>query len=328
MAVDVASLPTWADVLSSEPDLRAPHPRAAPLLLAHAAGDAAQGLARYVRLFRGDITTLRADAIVNAANNACLGGGGIDGAIHDAAGRGLYDECRALPLLEGAGGGRRTRCRDGEAVITRGHALPARFVIHTVGPRDGDAGVLEACYKSCYALAKARGLRSVVFNCIATGIFGFPNARAAVVALKTVEAEMRRDLAGGRAEAPAAEAEAPAAAAEAEAAAAPAEGGDSGGGGGGGGGGVDAPSGEAAAPAAAAEAAAAAAPLPAEGGGGSGGADEAPEGAAAPQAPAGAAAPAPAPGPSEPLDVTFCVFLEKDLQIYEGLLSHFFPLPA
>ena len=133
-----------------------------------------------MRVVLGDITHMRVDAIVNAANPSLLGGGGVDGAIHRAAGRGLLDECRGL-------GG----CATGEARITGGHDLPVRFVIHAVGPvyRGGDAGeaaLLRATYESALRLAVEAGVRSIAFPCISTGIYGYPRAEACGIAVQTV----------------------------------------------------------------------------------------------------------------------------------------------
>lgn len=132
-----------------------------------------------ISLAQGDITRCAADAIVNAANETLLGGGGVDGAIHRAAGPGLRAECAAL-------GG----CAPGEAKITRGHQLPASHVIHTVGPRwhggsAGEAGVLASCYRNSLELARKHGLATIAFPSIGTGAFGFPIERAAPVVLAT-----------------------------------------------------------------------------------------------------------------------------------------------
>lgn len=134
----------------------------------------------------GDITRLPVDAIVNAANSQLRPGGGVCGAIHHAAGPGLAKECRAL-----------APCPTGEARITRGHDLPARYVIHTVGPvyadgHSGEAAQLAACYTSCLRLALERRLESVAFPAISTGIFGYPADAACDVAVRTVHDWLER----------------------------------------------------------------------------------------------------------------------------------------
>ena len=134
-----------------------------------------------------DITTLDVDAIVNAANRSLLGGGGVDGAIHRAAGPELLAECRTL-------GG----CATGQAKITLGYKLPAKWVIHTVGPvwQDGSQGedeLLASCYRSCFALVEQHAIKTVAFPCISTGAYGFPMDRAARIAVRETKSFLRRN---------------------------------------------------------------------------------------------------------------------------------------
>lgn len=132
-----------------------------------------------IELVRGDITVQRVDAVVNAANSTLLGGGGVDGAIHRAAGPRLLAECRSL-------GG----CRTGEAKLTKGYDLPAKFVIHTVGPvwhggDHGERGLLADCYRNSFALARRNDIRTIAFPSISTGAYRFPVEPAASIALKS-----------------------------------------------------------------------------------------------------------------------------------------------
>jgi O-acetyl-ADP-ribose deacetylase len=132
-----------------------------------------------IEILRGDITKLEVDAIVNAANTTLLGGGGVDGAIHRAAGPELLAECRAL-------GG----CRPGEAKMTRGYRLPARFVIHTVGPiwrggKNGEARILANCYHNSLQLAVENEIKTMAFPAISCGAYGYPIEEAAHIAFKT-----------------------------------------------------------------------------------------------------------------------------------------------
>lgn len=149
-----------------------------------------------IKIIQGDITTLAVDVIVNAANEMMLGGGGVDGAIHDAAGDELFEACLKVPEVRPG-----VRCPTGEARITPGFKLLAKFVIHTVGPvyRDGQHGEpekLAACYRNSLALAADNGCKSIAFPCISTGIYGYPREEAAKIALL----EVREFLAAKNAE--------------------------------------------------------------------------------------------------------------------------------
>jgi O-acetyl-ADP-ribose deacetylase (regulator of RNase III) len=143
-------------------------------------------------LIETDITLLAVDAIVNAANESLLGGGGVDGAIHRRAGSGLLAACRALPQVAPG-----VRCPTGEARITAGFDLPARFVIHTVGPVWHGGGHdeperLAACYRNVLKLAETHGVASIAFPAISAGVYGYPADAAAQIAVNTVRAAPRR----------------------------------------------------------------------------------------------------------------------------------------
>ncbi|XP_076018301.1 ADP-ribose glycohydrolase MACROD2 isoform X2 [Genypterus blacodes] len=173
--ITIDKIPTWRDEMNDKEDGKEPAGE-------KEGGGGGGGLSGKVSLYKGDITILELDAIVNAANSSLLGGGGVDGCIHKAAGSCLYDECHTL-----------NGCETGNAKITCGYDLPAKYVIHTVGPvARGHVGTTEtndltSCYQNSLRLMKEHGLSTVAFPCISTGIYGFPNEPAADIALKTVK---------------------------------------------------------------------------------------------------------------------------------------------
>lgn len=147
-----------------------------------------------IEILQADITTLELDAIVNAANAALSGGGGVDGAIHRAAGPDLSKACKAIPMVRPF-----VRCPTGEARITPGFRLPARWIIHTVGPvwsggREGEPELLASCYRNALQLADAHGIESIAFPAISCGVFGYPPEQAVDIAVRTVRDHARENL--------------------------------------------------------------------------------------------------------------------------------------
>jgi O-acetyl-ADP-ribose deacetylase (regulator of RNase III) len=144
-----------------------------------------------IKLIKGDITKMKVDAIVNAANSSLLGGGGVDGAIHRAGGPAILEECRQIRARQGG-------CDTGEAVITTAGQLPAKYVIHTVGPvwNDGnkkEPELLANCYRNCLQLALAHGVKTIAFPNISTGVYRFPKPNAADIAIETVQQFLATD---------------------------------------------------------------------------------------------------------------------------------------
>nr|AEE62628.1 unknown [Dendroctonus ponderosae] len=176
--IPLQGLKTWKQY-AQDKDL--PHP-AAPLAGNIIDNTNNESLSDKISIFNGDITNLKIDAIVNAANSRLKRGGGVDGAIHKAAGKYLQDECDSL-----------NGCETGHAKITGGYELPAKYVLQTVGPRGEQPEALKACYLNTLRLATENNIRSVAFPCISTGIYGYPNEAAAHVAVYNVRKFLERE---------------------------------------------------------------------------------------------------------------------------------------
>ncbi|GAM22171.1 hypothetical protein SAMD00019534_053460, partial [Acytostelium subglobosum LB1] len=177
--IELKDIPTWSQQLAkipkttsqSRPQGSAPHFVVTPNA----------SLNDKVSLFQGDITSLAVDAIQNAANSSLLGGGGVDGAIHRAAGRDLYNECKKL-----------NGCDTGQSKITKGYKLPSKHIIHTVGPMNSDPNDLRSCYHTTLGHMDTSSLRSLALCCVATGVYGFPLVEAAHIAIGTVRQWLER----------------------------------------------------------------------------------------------------------------------------------------
>eukprot|EP00759_Apiculatamorpha_spiralis_P024217 PhF_6_TR27851/c3_g1_i2/m.40687 len=184
--VTAEKIPNWAQAISTTTTTTTTTAVAAPLgeLLKSSSYSYNTILNERIAVFKGDITTLEIDAIVNAANSSLLGGGGVDGAIHSASGPLLREECQAL-------GG----CVTGNTKITNGYKLPAKHVLHTVGPTGAGDEALKQCYETSLKLVDDNKLKSIAFCCISTGVFGFPLERATIIALQTVRAWLETKLA-------------------------------------------------------------------------------------------------------------------------------------